>query len=101
MPKELHHKETLASFEPNLTLGIKRTPRVSVVINRIRPLIRTKPNAGSSVEMYETGTPIAQRITTLYTLIPMKRESFNAGIETLRVSKAMNRPKISRRLWKV
>lgn len=42
--------------------------------------------------MYDIGAPIMHIITTLYTLIPMYFESFNAGILTRRVSHARKHP---------
>jgi len=63
--------------------------------------IREKLTVGWVLVKNDTGTPTAHRRTTLYTLMPMKRESLSAGIETLGVSNARNKPKISKRLWKV
>lgn len=73
-------------------------PRVSVVQNKMTAQMRQKLMVGWLLVKNDTGTPIAHKSTTLYTLIPMNRESFRAGIETFRVPIARNRPKISRRL---
>ena len=81
-----------------LTLGTNRIPRVSVVQNMMTAQMSEKLTVGWLLVKNDTGTPTAHSSTTLYTLMPIKRESFSAGIETLRVSNARNRPKISKRL---
>lgn len=77
---------------------MKSTLSVTVVQNKITAQIRVKPAAGSLLDTCDKGTPIAHRRTTLYTLMPINFESFRTGTETLRVSKARNKPKTRRRL---
>lgn len=84
-----------------LTLGTNRIPSVNVVQNKMTAQIKEKLTVGWLLVKNDTGTPTAHRRTTLYTLMPIKRESFRAGMEILRVSNARNNPKMSKRLWKV
>lgn len=83
------------------TLGTNRIPSVNEVQNKMTAQIREKLTVGWLLVKNDTGMPTAHSRTTLYTLMPIKRESFRAGIEILRVSKARNNPKMSNRLWKV
>lgn len=84
-----------------LTLGTNRIPSVNVVQNKMTAQIREKLTVGWLLVKNDTGTPTAHNRTTLYTLMPIRRESFRAGMEILRVSNARNNPKMSNRLWKV
>ena len=84
-----------------LTFGTNRIPSVNVVQNKMTAQMSKKLTVGWLLVKNDTGTPTAHSNTTLYTLMPIKRESFSAGMETLRVSNARNNPKMRRRLWKV
>lgn len=82
-------------------MGTNRIPSVNVVQNKITAQMSEKLTVGWLLVKKDTGTPTAHSRTTLYTLMPIRRESFSAGIDTLRVSNARNNPKMSSRLWKV
>lgn len=77
-----------------LTFGTNTKHNVAVVQNIMKTDIKIKTASRRSAKTNAIAAPIIHIIRTLYTLKPMCFESFNAGIDTCRVSHAKNAPKI-------